>query len=1331
MSIKNRPYVGSWQINKTLVRHTPDTIVYINGHPEFVTCPSCNKKLDFNQYVTSVSCDAGVEPSAGASISLSIPKSVSEVFSHDGNYVFKPGLEVTIFVRGYFPMEGYALLGQEGEDGEDNTPVYPYYQTFRGVVTSVSHEFSGGFYSISLSCANMLHFWSNQYVSTNGAVYGPRPEGSGVGPNLTGHTFTGNSPYSIIYTLMRTGFGAAYNVGWSVNQRTTVDAQSEGSDQSMYAHAAEWWEKRWRNSSLGLRMYGFDGSLFNQLEQSYLGMFGSRSSDRKFILSYNTLPDGTTNDFNMTEGRQATEKALGYRASETTAAFMDGAGYKLDIIKMQAFTFDMGNIASVNFFESEYMSKLEIAEAVTGITGFEFYQDVDGDIVFKPPFYNLDTSDDPVYVIEDRDLISISEEETEPEATYVKATGGLFGNTTGVLSGEFGTKQSMYIDWRLVAKYGWKETSFESHYLNNASQLYASYISRLDIANAQSKSATITIPIRPELRPGYPVYVRSLDCYFYIRNISHSFSPGSECTTTLTCIAKRSKFLPPGKKETDGSFPKLDDVKLAGGGEYAPMPLYVYPKNVEGNDKEDSGPPRIMGFPNCVMALDPNAVNLSTVGGGELIFSQPDNVFDFALSQGILRQDSDNPEVYKLAIGEDSYQEFSKSSFRSTWEGAYTFLQEYSQNPSKSNYESLIGQVGNQEVSNILIRVLVRYQGAIGEDSTKNWLAIQRSLKTMYGFPAVTGKYRYYSSSAPQESDQSPSEITYNPESGLSFETIGPPPGGEMTVLRESPNGEVEVKSGSPQRAFRVYGFTGQDTADYRDTTTDQIRFTTFQVVRYIQNVILTTPGGSQESAFLVDVDAYEEAVKRVLLVYASGIPADETATNRLGTGENGYEGVYASIQSFQTAVGAFSVTTESTDASTLSNALSKAFNPGYWKKEWVERPRESDPFGASDGGMSTEPGPEDPFGFSETSETNSSNIDDFEQIDVYVDPTPKYGGRNPDSGTVLETRYSNTNNKSDSRALDVMVGDAARILAIYMDACQTNLKDRLVKEGRENEFANYLKARNEMLSVLDAYEEVESGLITANSSVEKQAGVPTIVLPVSDNRGYEVYGALAYGRGLTVDTQYDLIAQTNRSVDAQSAEAIEAVVGGLIGSGADLPGVLGALRADRKAKLAANLSLPAGASDNQIIEAIETLAQESKSGSAFIRNNPITSKTRGMSYTESLAISELSFMGIDSDNSCVCSGVDASYFLQAFTGEYQTLGEDAVGEFLRNEALAAGESWKVTRDAVSGTNTTAGQNIISSVSSSYENVTSSARELGQDIAEAASQFSNIEFDGE
>ena len=1286
-------------MNRTLVRHTPDAIVYINGHAEFSVCASCNKKLDLNKYITSVSCNAGVESNASATVALSVPKMSSDVFSHDGNYVLRPGLEVIIFMRGYFPMEGYALLGQESD--ESDTPVYPYYQVFRGVVTSVSHEFSGGFYSASMSCSNMLNFWSNQYLSTNGAVFGPRPDGSGVSPNLTGHTFTGMSPYSIIYTLMRTGFGAAYSVGWSINQRTNVSAESDSSDKSLYSHAAEWWEKRWQSSSMKLRMYGFDGSVFNAFEQAYVGMFGSKAADRKFIKSYNTLPDGTSSNFNMTKGRQEAARAIGYSGAETTAAFMDSKGYRLDALKMQAFTFDMGNIANVNFFESEYMSKLEIADAVTGITGFEFYQDVDGDLVFKPPFYNMDTSDDPVYVIEDRDLISIGETESEPEATYVKGTGGLFGNTTGVLSGEFGTKQAMFIDWRLVAKFGWKETSFESHYLNNASQLYVSAISRLDEANAGSKSADITIPIRPEIRPGYPVYVRSLDCFFYVRDVNHSFSPGGECTTTLTCIAKRAKFLPPGtpdKSEGVGSkpIPTLKDVKLGGAGDYPPMPLYVYPEDVEGGDgSQNSGPPRISGFPNCVMALDPKGINTDFIGDGGLVFSQPDSAFEFALSQGILHRDPDNPDQYRLENGDGTYESVSKTGFFSTWENAYTFLQAYNENPSQQNYNNLLSVTGGSDsLASALVSVTSKFYGSIDDPTgVKNWVFIQKALKTVYGYPGVTGTYRYFSSSAEEVSDQSPSEVLFkDTEPGLQLSDVGPPTGdANLTVLSQEGD-RIKIKSGKPERAFRVYGFTGQDQADYKDTTTDKIRFATFQRVRYVKTVDLVTLGETFLSQIMVDREAFKSAVARTLMTYARAVSPDETASTRLGKNGFGYDSVYSAIRSYESALGV-NAQSQREAASSLSSALGRLYTKPYFKR--VEETR-----------------------------TNADGTQETVSVLQRIPSYKKYGGRSPESNTVIATRYRNTNNKSDKKALGTIVEDAARALTNYMAEVQSEFKSTAQdSEFSQEEVDSIVEQRNELLSVLDGFDSTFPDSPTAHSSVEKEVGVPTVVLPVSDNSGYEVYGGLAYGRGITVDKQYKLLATEGRSIDANSAEAIEAFVSGLIGSGADIPGTLGALTEERKAVLASNLGLSGNVSDEQIIEALETLKQESKSGSAFIRNNPITSKSRGMSYTEELGIRELANLTVGEENAvCVCKGVEASHFLQAFSGEYVGVTEDSVGEFLRDEALAAGEPWKVTRDAVSGKSVQTNslyKNGVSAFQNVKEGFTGSAEQAGQGLSEA------------
>ena len=177
---------------------------------------------------------------------MSIPTNDASVFSHDGNYVLQPGLEVVILMRGYFPVAGYAAKGQtanatttvtptaEGEEVvttpgsiDDDMPVYPYYQTFRGVVTEVSHEYSGGFYTANLSCSNILHFWQYLQINTNGSVFGSSPKDDGGGIDLTGHKMNGMSPYSIIYTLMRVGFGSAFGVNWTIAQKANISAVAD------------------------------------------------------------------------------------------------------------------------------------------------------------------------------------------------------------------------------------------------------------------------------------------------------------------------------------------------------------------------------------------------------------------------------------------------------------------------------------------------------------------------------------------------------------------------------------------------------------------------------------------------------------------------------------------------------------------------------------------------------------------------------------------------------------------------------------------------------------------------------------------------------------------------------------------------------------------------------------------------------------------------------------------------------------------------------------------------------------------------------------------------
>ncbi|MEL7340007.1 MAG: hypothetical protein AAGM67_05925, partial [Bacteroidota bacterium] len=268
---------------------------------------------------------------------------------------------------------------------------------------------------------------------------------------------------------------------------------------------------------------------------------------------------------------------------------------EINIAAMQAFATDISAFGQVNLFESNYQSKLEIINQICELTGFEFYQDVDGDFVFKPPLYNLDTSSSRVYRIEAIDIISFNHSSKEPEVTYMTVKGSHFRNIRGLgLDNEWGVK-GQYIDYRLVAQFGWRPGSFDTTFFTDGRSMFFAAINRMDIMNAGINSASVTIPIRPEIRPGYPVYIPKLDCYYYVQSISHGFQFGSQCTTTLQLTARRAKFYAPGDVAKTG----VDAINLGN------MILPQKPLLVQG----EGGVPRYSGFPNVVMALDPNKVN--------------------------------------------------------------------------------------------------------------------------------------------------------------------------------------------------------------------------------------------------------------------------------------------------------------------------------------------------------------------------------------------------------------------------------------------------------------------------------------------------------------------------------------------------------------------------------------------------------------------------------------------------------------------------------------------------------------------------------------------------
>ena len=90
MSIEDRPYVGTWTLNnKQIVRHTPDALVYVNGHLQVPGCADCNGRIDIQKYITQVSVDAATTPVASASISMHVPRQIGQSLWRDGDFNFQ------------------------------------------------------------------------------------------------------------------------------------------------------------------------------------------------------------------------------------------------------------------------------------------------------------------------------------------------------------------------------------------------------------------------------------------------------------------------------------------------------------------------------------------------------------------------------------------------------------------------------------------------------------------------------------------------------------------------------------------------------------------------------------------------------------------------------------------------------------------------------------------------------------------------------------------------------------------------------------------------------------------------------------------------------------------------------------------------------------------------------------------------------------------------------------------------------------------------------------------------------------------------------------------
>lgn len=521
------PFQGTFQPNiRPTVVTSPDAVVYINGEPDIVSCPTCKKRFDISKYITSIQVDLNVDsPPGTATINLSVPRHVIDDFMFDGVPIISPMMEIEIFAKGYYLLEG---LPQ-------------YYPIFWGLVTEVGDNYSAGEHTVSIQCADILKWWELCKMNINPAFTGP--SGS-LGRSLFGNTFFGLNPYDVIYTLAQQSFGDVV-----IGTGSLTSLYKENGQKSTFNAALGdimvYWNERFSRIRSNLLLYGVNGVAVSgaDLNQSY--QTGKFTKGTPIASSAVRTANGKNND-----------QLVFDPTSKEVVAFRTQV--------MQA--------GEINFWQSEYQTKLELATAAKEAIGFEFYMDVTGDIVFKPPFYNMDVlSNKPVSWIQDIDIIDWDFSESESEVvTQLTMQGNFTGNADYGLNSEELTPYTSVTDYHLLRKYGWRSQTYNSEFLGDTQLMFYHGLDMLDRINAKRHRGSVNIPMRPELRLGFPVYVGPKDQVWYIQGISHNIQFGGRATTNLSLTARRSKFIAPkgigtltlqeSPKGAVATSPKKEDV---------------------------------------------------------------------------------------------------------------------------------------------------------------------------------------------------------------------------------------------------------------------------------------------------------------------------------------------------------------------------------------------------------------------------------------------------------------------------------------------------------------------------------------------------------------------------------------------------------------------------------------------------------------------------------------------------------------------------------------------------------------------------------------------------
>jgi hypothetical protein len=529
---------------REIIKTAPDLVVLIDGlsfleNGYILPQDGSNTNytlVHFNSHVIGFSAGYDTDQLVPTcTINLSVPNHEKYLYqAPGGNNILKTMDELIVYAKGYWlSTKGNSL----------------YHRVFKGVIKNVSHHDNGKTLDISIQGAGILYFF--QFVQLE--LHAPIQNNSDSGTQVMVSKYSNMTPYEMIAATfrdqdLRQGFQVpTANYNFNAGQALTNNPNVSPWAQAIQAGYISKWQ-----------------AILTNLEQD-VHVFGVQPPDPSQPTLIRIPASTDPSQANLNHQLQSTVKE----------SDQINSNIYLNLIREHLPEWSVGN---VEMFNGRMTSRLERLRYLIEMIGFEGYQDVNGSIIIKPPLYNLDctliddttnpnnvvpttgtqaastaiqnlsTSNNP-FIIYLSEILDESEVEDEAGimATRLQVQGSLspgqaFADVENNIkhSGEF-------IDIDKLSRFGLREPPIKMVPwipYQDTKTMFAVACWELQKANKGWRTYTVIIPLRPELKLGFPVFFPHKDMYGYVKSISHSYQYGDSATTTVTLdtLRKRPMF---------------------------------------------------------------------------------------------------------------------------------------------------------------------------------------------------------------------------------------------------------------------------------------------------------------------------------------------------------------------------------------------------------------------------------------------------------------------------------------------------------------------------------------------------------------------------------------------------------------------------------------------------------------------------------------------------------------------------------------------------------------------------------------------------------------------